>query len=254
MRRKYSKLTIYLVTLVMGAGMITFPADDFFKPLLASSTRSSDTSLQDSPSVDADSNSIGITPTAAPTITPMPLPSPSPTPVPSLAPEDNLISDQIPADIAELVQAYFNSRLTSIDDYRKLIYNDEYVDENLTYRRVEYVVAYHDLKCYLKQGTGIIDYVVYVVNDVEIATIDTFAPSIDVLYVIYEKDGSAKIYLPGDELTEAELRYYQELNSSPDVAALVADVETRLTEAMEADSELRDFLLKISEPTPVPTE
>lgn len=241
MVKKHIRLIINLVLLVMGIGMITFP--------LNKNQKGEDLSREEpetkSPLLITAAFFIPL-----PTPSPSPLPSPTPTPIPSPtpAPSENPLLSDVPENIQELVENYFESRLTSIEDYKNLIYNAEYIDESLTYQRVEYIVAFHNIQCYCKKGAGVVDYIVYALNDAEIATIDTYAPSIDQLYVKYDKNGSPKIYLPGDELSAEEAAYYEELRMSEDVSALVASVNERLSTAIQEDADLYDFLMKIQTP------
>lgn len=239
MVKKHRKLIMDLVLLVMGIGMVIFPVDG----------NNGNTSLPEKG--EAFLTAIPFiplpSPIALPSATPIPTPTkvPTPTPVPTLSPAENPLLSEVPEDILELVGNYFDSRLTSIEDYKKLIYNDEYVDEQLTYQRVEYIVAFHNIKCYCKKGVGVVDYVVYALNDAEIATIDTYAPSIDQLFIKYDDNKVPKIYLPGDGLSGEEEAYYEKLSASEDVAALVADVNGRLGTAIQEDADLYDFLMRI---------
>lgn len=254
MKRKYKKLTFYLVGLVMGIGMVTFPAgqdgrEEFwpvdarprepaaFGRLAAFGAAFSAKILQNSQA-------------KVPTLTPAPTKEPTPTPVPTLAPEKNVLLTEVPEDIVSFVEKYFSVRLNgTAEEYRALFYNSGEMDEQLANRRVEYIVAYHNLKCYAKLGTGEIDYVIYVQNDVEVATIDTYAPSIDQLFIKYDKSGKPKLYLHGDSFTPEEEAYYEALRSAQDVAELIRDVNTRLEEAVASDEALRDFFARLSQQT-----
>lgn len=258
MRTKYRKPQIYAVALVIGIGMITFPitpsndteAEDYeansaFKNSLNASLDSPDAAASTENTVPSPTAELmTVTPAASPT----PKASATPAPVypPSVAPEDNPLLDTVPEDVEALVEAYFDSLLSdSFDDYRELIYNQDAIDESLTSKRVEYIKAYHNIDCYAKLGTGPVDYVIYALNDVEIATIDTYAPSLDQLFVCYDSDGLPRIYLP-DSLTEEQMAYFAELSSAEDVAALIREVTERMTEAVTSDSSLREFITKIS--------
>lgn len=258
MKRKYGKLTFYLVVIIMGIGMVTFPVH-------VGGTREV-LQTEGEPGVPAQSFFVGafldklgrnavavaatLAPTPLPTATPTPTPSPTPTPVPTLAPEANVLLEDVPEDIVAFVEHYFAVRLNgTAEEYRALFYNSGELDEQLTNRRVEYVVAYHNLKCYAKRGVGEIDYVVYVQNDVEVATIQTYAPSIDQLLIKYDENGKPKLYLYGNTFTQEEEAYYEALRSAQDVAALIADVNTRLEEAIAADEALRDFFARLAQET-----
>lgn len=259
MRKKYKKLTFYLVVLIMGVGMITFPigskeADrDGTKDGNAAEVNTVPRLFLDTELFEALRASASVPKTAfAASATPTPIPTltPEPTAVPTLSPEENALLAEVPEDIVAFVETYFSVRLSGTpEEYRALLYDEGKLDENLTNKRVEYIVAYHDLKCYAKLGVGEIDYVVYVQNDVEIATIDTYAPSIDQLFIKYDAKGEPKLYLHSDSFTEEEEAYYEALRSAEDVAALISDVNERLAEAVESDEALRDFFTRLTEET-----
>ncbi len=262
MRNKSKKLTFYLVTLVMGVGMVTFPIDSGGM----GGTRKDEEQANALPGLifegefleklgkdvaaaaflAAPESVTNPTPTFAATPTPLPTPSP----VPTLAPEANVLLEKVPDDIVEFVENYFAVRLNgTAEEYRALFYDNAELDEQLANRRVEYIVAYHNLKCYAKLGAGEIDYVVYVQNDVEVATIDTYAPSIDQLFIKYDESGKPKLYLHGDSFTQEAEAYYEALRSAPDVMALIEDVNARLEEAITSDEALRDFFVRLSQET-----
>ncbi|MDE7325756.1 MAG: hypothetical protein K2N63_05700 [Lachnospiraceae bacterium] len=254
MRKKYRKLTFYLVLLVMGIGMVTFPigGDD---------AKSRQGKVEDIAETNATPQAwVELLPVAgirapSPTPTKKPTPTPTPIPTPSLAPEENILLEKLPEELVSFVEQYFTVRLTgTVKEYRELFYNNGELDEQLANRRVEYIVAYHNLKCYAKRGVGEIDYVVYVENDVEIATIDTYAPSIDQLFIKYDEKGNPKLYLYDGSFTQEEEAYYEALRSNPDVVALVEDVNMRLEEAIASDEALRDFFARLSQESGVGQE
>ncbi|MCX4345767.1 MAG: hypothetical protein OSJ38_00805 [Lachnospiraceae bacterium] len=252
MRKKYRKLTFYLVLLVMGVGMVIFPIRDNG---MGDGRGEEDDAAETNalPRVYAGSGLLPAVGIAAPTpmpATPSPSPTPSPTPIPtpSLAPKENTLLEELPKDLVSFVEQYFSVRLTGTsEEYRALFYNKGELDEQLTNKRVEYIVDYHNLKCYAKLGVGEVDYVVYVENDVEIATIDTYAPSIDQLFIKYDEKGKPKLYLYDGSFTDEEEAYYEALRSSGDVVALVEDVNARLEEAIASDEALRDFFARLSQ-------
>ncbi len=255
MKKKYRKLTLYLGTLIMGIGMVTFPIGE-------SGTKKSQKNEGQVEAAQTNANIVprtfsganilsaaGISmPTPLPSATPTPTPTPTPLPTPTLSVQENTLLEKLPEDLVSFVESYFAVRLDgTAKQYRALFYNSGELDEQLTNRRVEYIVAYHNLKCYAKRGVGEIDYVVYVENDVEIATIDTYAPSIDQLFIKYDKKGKPKIYLYNDSFTEEEEEYYEALRAEKDVVALIESVNTRLEEAISSDEALRDFFARLSE-------
>lgn len=259
MRKKYRRLTFYLVVLIMGIGMITFPINgdkasgDGTKGGDAAEANTVPQVFPGNGILEALRESVP-TPTPASAVTPepdmTPTLAPEPTAVPTLSPEENVLLTEVPQEITDFVENYFAVRLNgTAEEYRALLYDEGNLDENLTNRRVEYIVAYHNLKCYAKLGVGEIDYVVYVQNDVEIVTIDTYAPSIDQLFIKYDAKGEPKLYLHSDSFSEEEEAYYEALHSADDVTALIEEVNERLAAAVEADEELRNFFVRLSQET-----
>lgn len=256
MIKKHLKLVINAVLLVIGIAMVTFPIDGILDRE-ASKTSISDGAGNPPPSAKPVPITIPvfvITPTSEPTLTPAPTPIPTPTPQPTLSPAQNPLFTNAPEDVEKLIEDYYITKLASIEEFKKLFYNPEYVDEELTNKRIEYIVAYHNIKAYFKKGTGIIDYVAYVVNDAEIATIETYAISIDQLFIRLDDKGNPKIYLPDEELSAEEEAYYVELASADDVAELVNSVNKALLRAVEEDSDLKDFLMRLTNASNESTE
>ncbi len=244
----------------MGIGMIIFPTNSMpdSEPLSGGKAAlpaivpqllfltpgaSSQGGLTPAPDVVTPSGPAG---SPTPAATPTPVPTPTPEPTPTLSPENNPLLSEISDDLGALAEAYFSTILgDSFEEYKNLFYNAEYVNEELTKKRVEYIVQYHNIECYAKRGAGPVDYVLYVLNDVEIATIDTYAPSMEQLYVKYDEDGNPKIFIAGDSFSPEEAAYLDELNAMPDVKALIEDVTERMNEAVSSDAELRNFILRL---------
>ncbi len=183
-----------------------------------------------------------VTPTSGPEITE------AVTPVPTEIPEDIVLQAEVPEDIITLVHSYFDALSTSLDDYKGLVFNQEAINEEIINLRVAYTVAYHNISCYMHEGVGKIDYIVYVLYDEEIPTITTYAPSIDYLLIRYENE-TPKIYLQDDKLTEEEIHYINTMLQTEDVTALVDSVAMRLESATQADEDLRKFMENIANQT-----
>ncbi|MBQ9119087.1 MAG: hypothetical protein IJY09_03395 [Lachnospiraceae bacterium] len=262
MRRKNRKLIMNLCILIMGIGMLVFPLDTLpsmgrvKQPENTVDSNPSDAAGTEhitgsSPTITGASGTNAVTLTPTPTVTkaatptPAPTLTPTPTVTPHLPPEENLLTAEVPTDIQELVTAYFESRLTSIEDYKKLIDNEDMVDEELTYKRVEYIVGFHNIVCYMQQGIEDIDYVVYAVYDAEIATISTYAPSIEYMLVRYDDNGVPKIYLPDENFSDAESNYLTSLIATSDVQLLIGDVNMALEAAKQSDADLMDLMKRI---------
>ena len=260
MKKKYRKLTLYLGTLIMGIGMVTFPiGEGSTKKPQKNEGEAAQANATVVPRAFSGADILSaagiVMPTPLPSATPSPTPTPTPLPTPTPSVQENTLLEELPKDLVSFVESYFTVRLDgTAEQYRELFYNSGELDEQLTNKRVEYIVAYHNLKCYAKRGVGEIDYVVYVENDVEIATIDTYAPSIDQLFIKYDKKGKPKIYLYNDSFTKEEEEYYEALRAEEDVVALIESVNTRLEEAISSDEALRDFFSRLTQESSAKTE
>lgn len=226
MNHKHRKLIFYLTTGIMGLGMATF-----------SFSNQADETLP------AAHNLSSITPEQLNEITPAITPSifvtlpitPAPTKSESL---NSLLYNAYP-EINELVTAFLNAKLDSTSTFENIVLNSSMIDFENIQRKTEYIKAYHNIKCYTKKGINEIDYIVYTVFDSELPTIDTYAPSIEELYIQYDSNNQPFIYF-GD-ISEATAEYITQMRSSKDVAELIAKVNSQFNEALASDSALKEF-------------
>ena len=228
MKIKYKKILVLLTTGIMGIGMVTLSftlenkkSTDDPKPMSRS--------IEPANSKD-DVSAFAMDPiiTKAPTATP--------------EPENDLELNKY-ADINKVVQDFYEAKLTcSAEDFVPIVTNANQIDMERLQRKIEYVNSYQNINCYTKKGINEIDYVVYVSYDLELATIDTYAPSIDELRITYV-DGTPKVYL--GNIAEDTSKYLNELRTGEDVEVLVSDVVTRLEEACASDENLNEFYQNI---------
>jgi hypothetical protein len=105
-------------------------------------------------------------------------------------------------------------------------------------KKLEYISNFHNIVCYTKPGIKEGDYVVYVAFDMEIASIDTYAPALDYLYVTTKDD---KVYVMTGEIDEKIQALRKEYFKSQDVIDLIKSVDLALTDACKKDQDLKEF-------------
>lgn len=237
MKLKYKRMITLLTTCIMGVGMVMFSITQQNKTKTDDDKLSKNAMATANSSGDEDNSSSTLT---APTVTVTVAPTATPTP------SNDLLLNKF-ADINEVVAAFYNAKLTcSEEDFAPILMNADQLDMDRLQRKIEYVKSYQNINCYTKEGINEIDYVVFVSYDLELTTIETYAPSIDELRITYV-DGKPRIYM-GD-ISEETSNYLKELRSGEDVQVLVSDVISRLEEACAIDENLNEFYQNIKNST-----
>lgn len=222
MRLKYKKLILLLTMGVMGIGMLTISFDK------ASTTDSN--ALQASSSDVLAIKEGDITPTIVP-----PLMN-----TPTIVPEDPLklkLNQDI--QINELVKTYYKAKI-EIDEetLNSIVTENSIIDITIISKTLEYISGFHNIVCYTKPGVKEGDYVVYVSFDMEIASIDTYAPALDRLYITTIDN---KLYLRFEKKNDEIDALLKEYLQSEDVLELKQSVDQALLDACAKDEELKEF-------------
>ena len=142
--------------------------------------------------------------------------------------------------ILDLVQRYYAAVVNKdIDTLKQIV---ESLDENAQQAVLEnnFVESYNNMTVYSKKGPVEGSYVVYACYDGKMAGADTLAPSLSLLYVCTNEDGS--LYVADPDSDEQVRAFIDKTSAEPDVAALVADVNEKYTEAVESDETLKSVL------------
>lgn len=240
MNLKYKKMMLLLTMGVMGIGMISI---SFTKP---SQTDANDTialtSANDDASISALTNKAALA-TDEEVAKEEAVVSPSPTPAITSAPSNLLAKNEFP-EINALVEAFLNAKLTcNEEDFKPLLKDVSVIDLERLQRKIEYIKNYHNINVYTTKAINEIDYVAYVTYDLELPIIETYAPSIDELYISFE-DG--KPYLYFGSIASDTSTYLSELRNSDSVLTLVDEVSTNLDLAITSDEDLREFYEKLA--------
>ena len=188
MQYKYRKLILYSAIGIMGLGMATFTlsslSSDSEPKTVESANFKDETLIKDDPSP-----SIVVT-EKTPTINSL---SPTPTSIPTPTTIENKLEYDAYPEINELLTSFLNAKLDSTNTFEDLVLNATLIDIESYQKKTEYIKAYHNIHCYTKKGINEIDFVVYLVYEAELPTIQTYAPSIEELYIT--KDQSERLWI-----------------------------------------------------------
>lgn len=172
--------------------------------------------------------------TPTPTISPTPTPTSTPTPTP------NLLQTNAYPEVNELIDAYFDAKLSPEDaDFDSLVIDPSLID--MDYLQLQYglVTDFSNITCYTKNGFAEIAYVVYVSYDSKIVTIDTPVPALDRLTLVYAEDGSNRLLVNNVKtLSDEVTAYCNELFTHDDVQQMYAQETARFEDAIASDPEL----------------
>jgi len=106
-------------------------------------------------------------------------------------------------------------------------------------KKKDYIESYNDITCYTKKGMEEDTFVVFASYEMKIYNIETPAPGIMALYVEKGSDGEYRIF--NGEAPEEMKNYVLELATEEDVAAVIADVDSRYQQLIEEDEDLGKF-------------
>ena len=235
MQYKYRKLILYSAIGIMGLGMATFTlsslSSDSEPKTVESANFKDETLIKDDPSP-----SIVVT-EKTPTINSL---SPTPTSIPTPTTIENKLEYDAYPEINELLTSFLNAKLDSTNTFEDLVLNATLIDIESYQKKTEYIKAYHNIHCYTKKGINEIDFVVYLVYEAELPTIQTYAPSIEELYIT--KDQSERLWIYFGE-------FLKQMREQSDVSELIESVNQSFQEALEEDSALNEFFQNLTSST-----
>lgn len=245
MSLKYKKLIIFLTLGIMGLGMATF---SFSADKTDGSSREVDNMqpvkapvVTASKEPDEDTGLVSASPVPQPTSSPA---VPVPTEIEEIDALDIVLENEAHTDIHQLISSYLYAKLDSTSTYDALVSNPHILDAEKLAAEAEVIKGYQNLICYTKKGINEIDFIVYALYDAEILMLTTLVPSMDEFYVCYNLEGEPLIY--NDELSEDTLEYINLLRNGSDITKLQEEINIKFMEAIESDSDLKEFVDKIS--------
>lgn len=161
-------------------------------------------------------------------------------------PEEAEVSQDEYKEINELVQKYFDAKLTvNMEAMNDLVSDPSQVDQNKLVAQQEYLEGYQNISCYVIANEAEDAFRVYVRYDMKIKNISTLAPSLSGLYVTVTSDNSYRVYLSA--LDEEEEEFIESADKNMEVIKLKEEVAAKLNEALNADPNFKQFYDKIAE-------
>lgn len=153
--------------------------------------------------------------------------------------------DMYPA-INNLMKEYFRARLAcDTEALSKIVSDTSAISADKLQRESEYIEDYQNIKCYTKLGLLENTYIVYVYFEYKFYNIDTTAPAMIRMYVCTNESGD--VYICNESVDGEVASYMEEINSGDDVVALFAEIDDKLTSAIESDDALMGFYTKLLE-------
>lgn len=148
--------------------------------------------------------------------------------------------------ILDLVQRYYTAVGNKDIDTLKQIVESLDEDAQQTILNSNVVESYNNITVYSKNGPVDGSYVVYTYYDGKLTGIETPAPSLSMLYICTNEDGS--LYVADPESDEQVKTFIEKTSAESDVAALVSDVNQKYAEALESDPALKQRMEELSLP------
>ncbi len=144
------------------------------------------------------------------------------------------------SEILSLVTRYYNAAAQKDEETLSGIVNpwNETVRENIFDNNI--VESYNNISTYSKSGPEAGTYVTYVYYEGKLAGFDTLVPSLSMLYLFTDTDGTLKV---GDREEDPEIAgYISSISSDADVQDLIREVNTKYETAVGSDPELAAFM------------
>lgn len=154
--------------------------------------------------------------------------------------EENPLEVDAYAGINDLIEKYFQGLSagdTELVESTVDVLSDE--EKQTIERKKDYIEAYNNITCYTKKGLEDGSFVVFASYEMKIYNIDTAAPGIMALYVCTAENGSLYIY--NGEAPEELTNYVLELAAEEEVAAVIAEVDSRYQQLIAEDEDLGKF-------------
>ena len=144
------------------------------------------------------------------------------------------------SDILTLVTKYYNAAVQKDEETLSGIvspWNDTVKGSIFENNIVE---SYNNISTYSKTGPEDGTYVVYVYYEGKLEGYDTLVPSLSMLYLFTDADGTLKV---GDRNADPEIAgYVSSISLDDDVQALIQDVNEKYASAIASDPELDAFM------------
>lgn len=154
--------------------------------------------------------------------------------------EENPLETDAYEEINTLILKYFHGLSTGdiplVEDVVDVLSEEEI---KVIEKKKDYVESYNDIVCYTKKGLEDNTFVVFASYEMKFYNIATPAPGIMALYVFQAEDGDYRIF--NGEASEELTDYVLQLAAEDEVAAVIADVDTRYQQLVGEDEDLGKF-------------
>ena len=148
--------------------------------------------------------------------------------------------------INNLMKEYFRARLAcDAEGLSKIVSDTRAISADKLQRESEYIEDYQNIKCYTKLGILENTYIVYVYFEYKFYNINTTAPAMIRMYVCTNESGD--VYICNESVDGEVASYMEEINGGEDVAALFAEIDSKLNSAIQSDADLMGFYTKLLE-------
>ncbi len=156
-------------------------------------------------------------------------------------------------EVNDLVEKYFDAIIdTDTEALKEIFYSESDIDENKLDLDSEYLEYYDNLACYTTNGLEKGTYITYVYYEYKFKDIDELAPGLIRLYIKTNDNGDLYIYnedftKKSESLSNDELDYIAEIDSTADAKALIDLVDEELVKARNKDEKLDKFIKELDD-------
>ena len=158
----------------------------------------------------------------------------------------NALKEDAYPEINQLINTYFTAlRDPDVETLSNIMETNGEIDEEKIRKEGEYIEDYRNIKCYTREGIVEGTYIVFPYYDIKFLNVDTLAPSMIWLYVCTNEDGS--LYINKSTFDGEVAAYIDEVCNSDEAKALMEQVETSFTAALQQDETLNQFVTKLRE-------
>lgn len=236
MKLKYKKIVLLIGTCIIGVNMVVYSANSQTKTAQSQKNKYMINAQKTDPENDESGNTFDA----------------------NLANQDTIIEGDIFTiangilekdayeNIDNLMKQYYIAKLKNkLSDFEPLVNSTDYINIKDNGRRTKYIEAYQNITCYTRKGIKDNTFIVYVYHETKFKDIKTVAPGLDRFYVKLKDD---RPYIFFGEVDNATTRFIKETDESEEVLDLVSKVNERYAKAVEKDSKLFEFKMKLEEP------
>lgn len=161
--------------------------------------------------------------------------------------EENALEKNAYPEVNTLVEAFYTAWGQKDVAKMKELTDQFNATDEAKVTNASYIEGYSNIEVYTKKGLEKDSYVVFVSYDLKFKDVQTAAPGLSELYVFKNDSGN---YVIHNDDNDAEVQEcIEKTRQEQDVIDLIAQVETKLNEAMASDEALKNFEEQLGEET-----